>query len=172
MTSLRNFTLLQTVINNYPEFNCVTLKCLGSGSICYNLLGNSDHTADHCFCEFPFYGAHCEYDETDILKASLKIKYSEVDCGGKKSLPFRDFVVFQFFVCLIVVLFYFWRSNVEIKKKKETKAIVQGELSRVRSIGRKMVRRASFGVFGNGYGTYATIGGRRLSMQSNARIEI
>ena len=67
MTTLRNLTLLQAVINNHPEYNCVSLKCFGSGSICFNLLGNSDDNADQCFCEFPFYGSHCEYDSVGML---------------------------------------------------------------------------------------------------------
>ena len=114
---LRNFTLLQTIINRHPEYNCKNLICVGTGSVCYNLFGNSSSTLEHCFCEFPFYGPHCEHDERELLKASLKS--SNNDEPG--SLSYRDFVLFQFFVCLIVFLFYAWRND--SFKKREVKCV-------------------------------------------------
>ena len=109
---LRNFTLLQTIIDQHPEYSCKSLTCIGTSSVCYNLIGNSDSSLDHCFCEFPFYGRHCEHDETELLKASL----TSSEIGPPGSLSYRDFVLFQFFVCLVVFLFYVWRND-SFKKK-------------------------------------------------------
>ena len=72
MKSIHNFTILQNILKNHPEHSCSELQCIGTNSICVNILGYGTFGAEQCICEFPRYGTHCEYDETDLLEEYAK----------------------------------------------------------------------------------------------------
>ena len=95
--------IAKTILHN-PQFRCVDLQCVGSGSICVNIKGKFDPKDDHCLCQYPMYGEHCEFDETQIYQKSMKLKDSP-------EFSFRKLILFQNLVCLfwvfVVLVVYF-----------------------------------------------------------------